>query len=680
MFAVLTNDEAPILKQKVFKLLCLTFPLALIFLLEGIFRSFGFGGVSQFFVETGEYEGHKVVITEPAGAASYFFANKHNPGGNNSFTFFEPKTPNRIRVFLAGASAIKGYPQPKGFASSAFLQAMLTDLWPSKTPEVINLGTTAIASFPVSEIGTKALDYHPDLMVIYCGHNEFFGAYGVASQHRATRSPAMMKLQRRIQSTATAQAINKFLQPATPDEEKSLMEGIMGQTVMVHDSPLRQRAAKNLQRNIHTLIRQCESKDVPVIVCTLPVNERHLAPLGSDPADLDSVSRLATIKTQPEDHHEASLEIVENTITKHPSSAAAWYKKGRLLTTLNRHAEALDCYQSAIDLDTMPWRTPTLSQSAITQAIAGTRAVLCDVQKAFRQASPGGAIGWELMDDHVHPSLQGQALIAQSILQTMSSLSGPPHVDPASLAQLQDWEHYAQRLGDNPYTRYGVAHDLTSLTSISFYTNSNPTAYQRFLSIKSEYLQAAPKELHQTMFHWQKKVTHGGGKRPISGMAARGLMRLNRFQEAEPLFQTALHSVPLFSSWNLEYSYFSIVCRLSKQKTLSSNDQDEAREAINRGLFLLAHGYSKSGMTERYVGRLYQMLNQYEEALPYLLVAQPKMFETDRVATDYAIIQSYVALNRFDEARTIAEKGIKYSGQYADTYRTMAAKIPTPNK
>ena len=36
--------------------------------------------------------------------------------------------------------------------------------------------------------------------------------------------------------------------------------------------------------------------------------------------------------------------------------------------------------------------------------------MLVDLQKAFREASAGGCVGWELMDDHVHPSLLGQAL------------------------------------------------------------------------------------------------------------------------------------------------------------------------------------------------------------------------------------------------------------------------------
>ena len=64
---------------------------------------------------------------------------------------------------------------------AAFLQLMLQDAWPDRRVEVINLGTTAIASFPVLGITTEALDYEPDLVVVYTGHNEFFGTYGVAS-------------------------------------------------------------------------------------------------------------------------------------------------------------------------------------------------------------------------------------------------------------------------------------------------------------------------------------------------------------------------------------------------------------------------------------------------------------------------------------------------------------------
>ena len=68
----------------------------------------------------------------------------------------------------------------------------------------------------------------------------------------------------------------------------------------------------------------------------------------------------------------------------------------------------------------MPWRATSALQKALRQAVRERVAQLCDAEDAFRSKSPGGAVGWELLDDHVHPSLQGQALIARTIVESLT--------------------------------------------------------------------------------------------------------------------------------------------------------------------------------------------------------------------------------------------------------------------
>jgi hypothetical protein len=92
-----------------------------------------------------------------------------------------PKPAETVRIFLFGESAAKGYPQPRNLAMSAFMEAMLTDAWPGRTVEVINMGTTAVASFPIIPMVREAVALQPDLFVFYVGNNEFLGAYGTAS-------------------------------------------------------------------------------------------------------------------------------------------------------------------------------------------------------------------------------------------------------------------------------------------------------------------------------------------------------------------------------------------------------------------------------------------------------------------------------------------------------------------
>ncbi|MBU0678258.1 MAG: tetratricopeptide repeat protein [Verrucomicrobia bacterium] len=636
-------------KARSFRVLTALLPFFALLLVEGILRLFGYGGYESAISEVGPVTNGTLVVTESAGAASYFFANKHNPGSMNQFAFVTPKPANTVRIVLAGGSAIKGFPQPMGFACSAFLEEMLSDIWLDKDVEVINLGTTAVASFPVMKMLDEMLKYEPDLVVIYTGHNEHFGTYGVTSQHRAGRYPWVLELQRRVYKTAIAQFIvDKFKTRKLP-ADITLMEGIMGQAVTPPGDPVRDAAARNLEHHVRRMIKACKARKIPAIVCTLPSNERDLAPLGSDYSN------------------DAGAD-----------SALVEYRKGRLLYESGDYPEARAAFERAIDLDTMPWRAPSKSINAITRAAQDEGAVLCDVREAFRASSPGGSIGWELMDDHVHPSLKGQAVLARAIVETMTNLTGSLHVtlsDQTDQSDRSDWRAYAERLGDNIYTRYGVAHTLRTLADIPFYRSTNPEAYERFDSLAKELFSKMPSGVLKSVSNWQKKETHAGGKRPITSMAARALMREKKYAEAEKLYITALRSVPEYSSWMLEYVYFMLACRERMNGSLTDEDRHVAQDAITRGNVLLGAGKSRSGMAERYIGRLHQLRGEFAEAIPCLQAAQSKVYEMDRVAVDYALIISYVELGEKEAADDVAKYGIDHSGKYADIYRKLLSQI-----
>jgi hypothetical protein len=123
------------------------------------------------FRKLGPVTGGSLVQAEQGRAEFWFFANSDRAGTSEQYTFVDPKPTNTLLLLLVGELAIQGYPQPRHLCASAFLQLMLQDAWPDRQVEVINLGTTAIASFPVFGITIEVLDYEADLVVVYTGHN-----------------------------------------------------------------------------------------------------------------------------------------------------------------------------------------------------------------------------------------------------------------------------------------------------------------------------------------------------------------------------------------------------------------------------------------------------------------------------------------------------------------------------
>jgi hypothetical protein len=168
---------------------------------------------------------------------------------------------------------------------------------------------------------------------------------------------------------------------------------------------------------------------------------------------------------------------------------------------------------------------------------------------------------------------------------------------------------------------------------------------------------------------------HAGGLRPITGMVARTMLRDGNIAEAARLYEIACSQVPPYTSWQIEYVYFLIACHEKLQGSLTEADRARAADAIADGQFLLKNGYSSSGLTERYVGRLHQLRGEWAASIPYLQDARSKLNADDLVACDQALVMALVKTGRAPEAADVIERGIRDSGKFSSTYRQMREQL-----
>ena len=638
--AIETREVLPTWKRLVFMAITLSIPLVGLAAIEGGLRLCGWGGYPSFFRLAGELPGGaKVALVEPAASKPYFFANPTRPGYAEETNFLMPKPPGIVRIFIVGESAAKGYPQPRNLSIQSFLQAMLGDVWPDRKIEVISLGTTAVASFPLVYLVRDAVRYEPDLIVVYTGNNEFFGAYGVASINSVGTLPTWaLPWMRSIRGLAVVQAVESLIR-GKADESRTLMEQMVGRTVIPPESPLRRAAAANLQTHLGQMLAAAKAAGIPTLVCTTASNESGLAPLGEG---TDAAARFAAAER----------------------SAAAGDRDS-----------AREAFLEARDLDTMPWRPISLTEDAIRAAAGAHQAVLCDVATIFREMSPSGATGWDLFDDHVHLTLRGQAEVARAVVASMASLDAPLRVEPAKAKALPDWREYATRLGSNEYDDYRVAHTMRVLFGVPFMKRANAAAHDRFETFCRQAEARMSPAVRQAAIEWQSMRPHAGGLRPITGMIARVMLRENKVEEAERLFAIAVRQVPDYTSWYLEYVYFRLVCRERLAGRLSEDERAEARAAIDQGTFLLKRGFSQTGLAERYVGRLHQLRGEWAEAIPYLEAARRRLTAEDLVACDQALVMSLVKTGADETARQLIAEGIANSGRFSAAYERMNALL-----
>ncbi len=635
----------------------------------------------------GEVPGGGLVVADQGGAASWFFASPGRAGRNEFYAFVDPKPTNCTRIFCVGESAMQGFPQPRQLASSAFLQAMLQDSWPSRKVEVINLGTTAIASFPVLGILTEALEFQPDLVVIYTGNNEFFGTYGVASSGRAGSRPWMLRANRLLNSLAIVQGLRR-LRDGDADMERPLMEAMMAQAYIGPVGWRRPAAANNLYSNVSEMIRKCRARGVPVMVCTLPANERDLAPLGLDKLDPLPANVQQEIKSQldlsenklRQNDPEAAIPALQQILKLYPQHARAHFLLGTCLIRLGKEREAFPHFVAARDLDSMPWRPPSQSQEACVRAAHEQVVPVCDLLQAFRDASPGGAIGWELMDDHVHPNLRGQALIAECIVNTLTNYEARLQVSATVRASLPGWTNYARRLGSNVYDDFGVAHKMRMLFDAQFMRATNPDAFERFNRLATGIENGMSPGVRAALREWQVTQPFAGSRCPAPAAVAQLCLKQDQYKEALELYAIAQRSVPQYTSWYLEYTYYIMLCKEKLGQTLTAIERQQAQEAIEQGRFLSKHRAVNEEFSERYTGLLYLIQRQFTDAIPFLEASRQKLNGLDLAATDQALILCYLQTGQFDKATSLARAGASKAGENAARYRAIMEALPALEK
>jgi len=671
-------------KRRLFAVLTFALPLVLLAAVELLLRFAGWGGYPAWIREGGTLpSGETVCFVEPAAAEPYFFANPMRVGYPDQTDLLMPKPEGTVRIFLVGESAAKGFPQPRNLAISSFLQAMLADACPGQKIEVINLGTVAVASFPLVYQVRDALRFSPDLFVFYTGNNEFFGAYGIASSVAAgSLPPWALRVMRAARGLALVQALDSLLYRGA-DGSRTLMEAMIGQTFIPSDSPLRAAAARNLRANLGTMLEEVRAAGLPAVVCTTASNESGMAPLGADDlggldeqqrTELESLLAEAAVAGDPA----RAVDLLGEAARLAPRHARVHFLLGQSLARAGQTVEAGRAFLQARDLDTMPWRPISLLEQTIREVARDEGAVLCDVAEIFRGQSPEGASGWDLLDDHVHLSLAGQAAAARAMAASVAPMFGS---STAAVAGLPDNEMYARRLGRNLYDDYGVSWQMSVLFDVAFMRAANPQAAARFAAAIGAAEAEMPLSVLPAARAWRSTPPGTIVRRPIAATAARILQERGRLAEAVELYAISARQVPAYTAWRLEFVYQALAGRLSLDGFLGEADRAEAAATLAQGEFLLSRPVARKAADGSRaeviltVAGLYELCGRAAEIVPLLLTLRPEMTGGDLAATDQALVLAYLMSGRKTEAAALAEEGMARGGRFAEHYRGLRAAV-----
>jgi tetratricopeptide (TPR) repeat protein len=420
-------------KRRLFAAITIATPFLLVGLLELALRLFHYGPDLSLFT-TEELHGKTYHIMNPGVKDRYFYRVAFSPTTSPDY-FLVPKPPGTFRIFCLGASTTVGFPYYYNASFSGFLRDRLRRAFPDRSIEIINIGMTATNSFTALDMEREVMAYEPDLFIVYDGHNEFYGALGVASRESFGGSRWLSLLSLRLVHVRTylllrdavAAVAGLFGASPPPQPGVGMMEKLARGKTIPYGSPLYQAALDAFRANLEAMRDLARAHGVPMIFGTQASNLRDLRPFVSSlPADWSPARRNefqalvnAALQAGMNGRHDSARAILRQALAMHPLHAEARYELGRALEALGKKREAEEEYRLARDYDELRFRASTEFNNAI-RALNDGRSIACaDMEEAFRAASPDSLIGSSLILEHLHPNVRGYFTMANAYTRVM---------------------------------------------------------------------------------------------------------------------------------------------------------------------------------------------------------------------------------------------------------------------
>ena len=381
------NPTPPLPRSRrvAFAALAVALPVLAVLGLEGALRLAGVGAERRApFVPVPEHPDH--VALSPAFGASFFRG--FTPG-----VAFDPldavRTPGALRVVALGGSSTAGFPYHFYYGFPARLEDRLVAMQPGRPVEVANLGMTATNSYTVWALAPSVAALQPSAVVVYAGHNEYYGAFGTGgTQGWGGTSIPLKRFGLRASRWATVAAASGLLagDGEPPDASRTLMARVVRESAIALDGELYRAGVAQYEANLRDAIETFGQSGTPVFLGTLASNLADQAPLGDAPA------------------------------------AAEAFAEGRRRLAAGDTAAARDAFLEAKELDGLRFRAPEAMNGVVRRLAAEySHVTLVDVAARIREASPGGLEGAALFADHLHPNARGYALVADAFAEALQA-------------------------------------------------------------------------------------------------------------------------------------------------------------------------------------------------------------------------------------------------------------------
>ena len=569
-------------------------PIIFIVLLELTLRLFSYGDdISPWIISNEHY-------TPNPDLALRYFDNIETIPATIEDKFNITRKDNTYRIFVLGGSSAAGFPYMPLGAFSRYIHQRLELNYPDKNIEVINLGIAAVNSYAVLDLLPEVIEEKPDAILIYAGHNEYYGALGVGSLESFGRLRPVIKTMLYLNHFKIFQLVKDFIKLfGSKDVSRrpgTLMAKMAEKKVIPYKSELYMDGVEQFRQNLEEIIETCRNENVPLILGTLVSNEKDLSPFVNDNSQ--------EYGTADEVYREAQLSLREND-----------YKKADSLFGL------------AKDLDALRFRAPSDINDVIISLSDTYNIPLADIDSVFRANSEFNIVGDELMTDHLHPTLEGYQLIGKVFYESLRENNLLPDEVPYYSYEVQDSitvKNYIISELDLKIARYTIEKIKNDYPYISPEEKKLPGINPKSLSRESQiaYL-AANKKMKWADAHIVL-AREAETRNDIQTMLKHMDMLINQYPFTKEIYDITINNLLKTENYNSAFPYLMKRYKLGKDPFLSkwigtiffqNNNHVEAIKYLKESLA----EYPRDTQNLYNLGAIYALDGNFDIARKYLI-------------------------------------------------------------
>lgn len=553
------------------------------------------------------------------------------------FVFPVEKPAGTYRIFVLGASAARGEPDP-AFSFTRILRLMLQDQYPQMNVELINTAIVAINSHVVLEIAKDCARYDPDLFIVYLGNNEVTGPYGAGTVYtKPSVNLPLVRLSIALKGTRLGQLITGLFESVgTGKGGPKIWRGLE----MFLDNQVRagstnlQAVYRNYEQNLRDISQAARKCGADIIFCTVGANLKDCPPFASlHRPDLTDAEKKEWqeiyeqgIKHESADDYAGAVERYLTAGEIDDAYADLHFRLGRCYWAEGEYEKARLRYVKARELDTLRFRADNRINEAIRK-VAGSKVdegvYLADTAGFLEQNSPHNTTGEELFYEHVHLNFKGTYLLAEAIYDQLRKIVP----QKASQRPLLSEAECAERLAYTGWDRHEAA-----VRILDGFIRKPPFTNQL-------YHQDQVKQMEQNIESLKVHLTP------------------EALETAAAEYRRAIAGAP--EDWVLHWKYGKLLAEDLKEYPAAA----EQYRLVQRLVPHSHQGHTAMGAVYRGMGDLDSAIAQYQEAIRI----KPTCIEAH-----YYLAWAYMKQNKMDLAKEYFSRTIQLQPDYMPAYNDLA--------